>query len=148
MNFPDILTLLCGVTDGSSSRASLYRHGSSTARYRRHSVTQVDQRTACRRHWVLAAGWRTPPSGCAGWNRGGWCGDFSWCPVEVGALLLCGGVIIRVVEHALAAALRFAGGVRGDRVQFFGSWSSSRAGLLTRRAIAGPPGSSGAVASI
>lgn len=40
-------TLLCGVTDGSSGRSSLYWHGSSTARYRRCGCTQVDQPTGC-----------------------------------------------------------------------------------------------------
>lgn len=125
-------TLLCGVTDGSSSRASFCRHGSSTARYRRHSGTQVNQPTACGWHWIFGARRPTSASGRAGRNRRGWRDDFCRCPVQVGALLLCGGVIIRVVEHALAAALGFAGRGRGDRVQFFGSRSSARAGLLTR----------------
>lgn len=121
-----LLTLLHRVSDGSSCRANLCRSDACAAGNRRHAGTQVDQPTACRRHGVLTARHAPPPSGQAVGNRDGRRDDLSRGPVQVGALFLRGRVVVGVVEHALAAALRFPGRGRRDGVEAFGSGSSAR----------------------
>lgn len=134
INFSHILTFLGDVTAG-RRRAHLCRNCSSIPGCRRHSSAEVDQTTPG--HWIFATR-RHLPSTDATLNGQCWCSNFCRRPIQVGALLLCERVIVRIIKHALIGMLLlFLRWLSRHRFEFFGSRSSTGARFFTRWVTAG-----------